>query len=93
MKKIILLISLSILNINLYAQQVCDSTNWAKSGTYEIIHIEGSTEEIIPPIEILSNETLCMIEQNRQLNDIIDLQISPFTIIRIFPKNRKKDIK
>ena len=78
----------------IFAQEIsCDSTTWAKPGTYEIIHIEGSTESVRLPVETLANDVLCTIEQSRKLNDTVDLQINPFILIRIYPKNRKESVK
>lgn len=72
----------------LFSQSVnCDSTLWAKEGTYEIIRIEGSSEATMAK-ESLSEETLCTIEKSRKENEVVDLQISPFTIVRIYPKNK-----
>ena len=71
----------------------CDSTKWAKEGTYEILEVEGSTErsELTKPTTLLTPETLCTIESSRKEQEFVNLQISPYTIIRIFP--RVKTIK
>lgn len=79
---------LGSISFTLFSQEVkCDSTLWAKEGTYEIIRIEGSSEAATQKVS-LPEETLCTIEKSRKENEIVDLQISPFTIVRIYPKNK-----
>lgn len=88
MKKILTAL-LIMLSFTLSAQEIkCDSTTWAQAGTYEIIRIEGTSEATLPK-EVLSEDTLCTIEKSRKLNEIVELQISAFTIVRIYPKNIK----
>ncbi len=60
---------------------VCDSTNWAKEGTYDIIPLTKMHE-------VFTTEILCLIESNRKEFESVDLHISPLTIIRIYPKKK-----
>lgn len=71
-----------------YIKITCDSTQWAQPGTYEIIVITGATEG--SPLnrgqEILTSDQLCLIESSRHQTQIIELQLSPYTKAKIFPK-------
>lgn len=88
MKKI-LTISLILIGFNCIAQTdstICDSTKWAKEGTYEVIIIPESVEGTNRPSEIITGEILCTIEGSRHPINIIEIQISPYTIVRVYPK-------
>lgn len=65
----------------------CDSTNWAKEGTYQLIKISGSVEmKGEYPKTPLTNDQLCLIESLREENEFTFYQLDAYTRIRIFPR-------
>lgn len=82
MKKALLgLALLGVITLRSQTSTVCDSTAWAKEGTYEII-------PLTKVIEVFTTDVLCVIEANRKEFESFDLQISPMTIIRIHPRKK-----
>ncbi|MFN3918362.1 MAG: hypothetical protein ACK4K0_11585 [Flavobacteriales bacterium] len=81
-----------LLNYSFSFASSCDSTTWAKSGTYEVRIIENSVESTDVKPRKLSTEELCMIEENRDVNDVVILRLDSFTEVKIFPliKNQPK---
>lgn len=90
-KKTALFFVLFLMQDILLAQtpSVCDSTNWAKPGTYEVINVPGSYETSILPKLNINSELLCLIERKRENFKVVNYQYSPDILIRIYPKNIK----
>jgi hypothetical protein len=85
----LLAVALFISNVILSQTAVCDSTNWAKPGTYEVLTIPGSTESAQTSKLPLTNDMLCLIESMRDQNNIVSYQFNYCTLIKIFPKKYK----
>lgn len=65
----------------------CDSTQWAKEGTYQLIKIKGSVEITNEyPKTPLTNDQLCLIESLRDEHEFVFYQLDAYTRIRIFPR-------
>ena len=92
MKMVERLFMIFVMNLvygKLSSQVSCDSTNWAKPGTYEIINIPGSYENSTLPKLNINSEFLCLIESKRESTKIVNYQYSPTVLIKIYPKNIK----
>lgn len=82
MKKLFVFLALlPVFTLKSQTSPVCDSTTWAKEGTYEIIPLSKVKE-------VFTTDLLCVIEANRKELESFDLQISPITIIRIHPRKK-----
>lgn len=80
MKKVVFSLALlTAFTLKSQTTSVCDSTNWAKEGTYDVIPLSKV-------IEVFTTETLCVIETNRKDFETVELLISPLTMIRIHPR-------
>ncbi len=62
----------------------CDSTKWAKDGTYEVYIIPGSVESSDVQPRVLSGEEKCMVETNRHLTNVVIMQLDLFTEVKIY---------
>jgi hypothetical protein len=82
MKKLFLLTAfIAFLSFNSFAQTPpCDSTGWAREGTYEFIRLEKVEE-------VFFNDILCWIETQRHEVKVVEITLSPYTIVRIFPRS------
>lgn len=58
----------------------CDSTTWAKEGTYELIKLDKIEE-------VFLTDFLCWVESQRDELNVVEITLSPYTMIRIFPKS------
>lgn len=92
-KKTVMFFVLFLTQDLLFAQTsfVCDSTNLAKTGTYEIIITKDSYESLSISKSPLLEETLCQIEIMRKESEIVDYKLNQFTVIRIYPKKSLKE--
>jgi hypothetical protein len=81
----LLAITLFFSNVIFSQSTVCDSTHWAKPGTYEIVTIQGSTEATSISKVTIPNTTLCEIESMRKQNQIVEYKLNYCTLIRIYP--------
>lgn len=88
-KKIFLLIAISISGTMFSQSVVCDSSNWAKVGTYEIVTIPGSSEAEQSSAVSLPSAVLCEIEQMRKDNKTVEYVLNQSILIRIYPKNQQ----
>jgi hypothetical protein len=70
---------LMALNVTSQTSNNCDSSKWAKEGTYEIIQLSKVKE-------LLTTDVLCLIESNRRVSEYNEIQLSPYTKIKIYPK-------
>jgi len=88
MKNFLLILFFSLIFSAGFSQStnICDSTSMAKEGTYEIIRL--SKEE-----EVFTKDILCLIEKSRHQFEIVNLQISSYTTIRIYPKQKTQNNK
>lgn len=68
----------------------CDSTKWAKEGTYKIIIVPGTTEGNVLPVTTLPCEVLCQIEGMRKNDRTVDFNYNNCTVIRIYPRKQKE---
>lgn len=93
-KRIVLLFVLFLTQDVLLAQtsSVCDSTNWAKPGTYEVISIPGSTEGLSTFNFSIPTATLCEIEKMRKEDKIVEYKLNYCTMIKIYPKIHQSQI-
>lgn len=62
----------------------CDSTNWAKEGTYVLIKTRPS-EVVSISKDFISTDGLCYIESKRMVNDTVIVFIESYKVI-IYPK-------
>ena len=65
----------------------CDSSQWAKKGTYEIVTIPGTVEAGSVPNFLIPNTTLCEIEKMRKKTETVEYKLNYCTLIRIYPKD------
>lgn len=68
----------------------CDSTKWAKEGTYKVIVVPGSTECNVLSSTVLPAEVLCQIEGMRKDDQTIDFKYNSSTVIRVFARKQNK---
>lgn len=87
-KKIALFFVLFLIQDVLLAQtsSFCDSTNWAKPGTYEIVIIPNSVESSSISKVSIPNSVLCEIETMRKDNKVVEYALNNCTLIRIYPR-------
>lgn len=69
----------------------CDSTQWAKENTYQLIRVNESSESKSVSKTPLTSDQLCFIETSRKDHQIVIIELDAFTRVRIFP--RYTDIK
>jgi hypothetical protein len=81
MKVFGIIIIILLASMSLRSQVACDSSNWAKEGTYEIVSLTKDKE-------VFTTDLLCQIETSRKDYEIFELQISPITIVRIYPRKK-----
>lgn len=67
----------------------CDSINWAKPGTYEIVNIPSSVENSGVFSKSIPSYVLCEIETMRKDNKIVEYVLNNCTLIRIYPRKHK----
>lgn len=72
--------------ITAQTSSVCDSTSWAKSGTYEIVIIPNSVESASISKVSIPNSVLCEIETMRKDNKVVEYALNNCTLIRIYPR-------
>ncbi|MFN4233948.1 MAG: hypothetical protein ACK4IK_04010 [Bacteroidia bacterium] len=91
MKKYFLVFALLIISGTLVFGQSnsdCDSTKWAKEGTYLVKIVEGTVESTdVRPRELTSDEK-CFIEQNRHLTNDVIFRFDLYTEVIIYSKNK-----
>jgi hypothetical protein len=89
MKRITFLF-IALLSLKSWSQ--CDSTKWAKPGTYQIVPISQSVESVQANVQIqLSSDDLCTIESKRDNNNTVEWVWNDAYLIRIHPRNMSKN--
>lgn len=92
MRYLVTVILLNLIPFIAFSQ--CDSTMWAKEGTYELIKIQTSTEADLSATSIfLTQEQLCLIEASRKNNHFVYLDLDLYTRVKIYPKYTSIKIK
>lgn len=72
----------------------CDSTQWAKEGTFQVIKINGTVEVANEfPKTPLTNNQLCIIESLRDEHQFVFYQLDSYTRIRIFPRQMPEKLE
>ncbi|MCD6018053.1 MAG: hypothetical protein K0S53_1174 [Bacteroidetes bacterium] len=88
-KRQIILFFVLVLSKVSISQNTCDSTLWAKPGTYEIVTIPGTVEGSSTAKFSIPDNALCEIEKMRKENKIVEYQLNYCTMIRIYPKTNQ----
>lgn len=91
MKKLFLIVVLLILSGGLAFGQSnsdCDSTKWAKEGTYLVRIVEGSVESTDVRHRELTSDEKCFIEKNRHLTNDVVFRFDLYTEVIIYSKNK-----
>lgn len=83
MKKAFFLIAFALSMPNVSDAQ-CDSTRWAREGTYEVYIVPGTVESSDVQPRILSGEERCLVESSRNLTTTVILRLDPYTEVRIY---------
>lgn len=70
------------------SNSTCDSTMWAKEGTYLVSLVEGSVESTDVRPRVLTNDEKCFVEQNRHLTNDVVFRFDLYTEVTIYSKNK-----